>query len=359
MPKEFFDTVVIGAGPAGAMSAREAARAGSVLLAESFALPREKSCGGMLNPYARRFLSRIAELPGDLVLSPEQVTFRYVDWDRGIVKPTRLTFLNIDRTCFDQWLLSLLSPNVELWEGWALDSFAEDGFTVRADLRSRDGRETTVRCKTLICADGARSRARRALGAGSVATYVTLQDFVELRADIPSHFDCIYMRDIGDSYAYSYLVPKGETAIVGSVCYPKTKRPWEGHEQAVETLRAAFPALGSTFRREASAAVCVRSPDDVVAGRGRILLAGEAGGFMSPTSGEGISFALATGASAGRAVLEGGHAHALARHIESTSPMRRDIVRRLRWLPVMESPTGRYLAGFVPNAVISKVTERL
>jgi len=59
-------------------------------------------------------------------------------------------------------------------------------------------------------ADGARSNVRRMLGIGSVATYVTLQDFCRLDGEIEPYFDCIYMRGIGDCFAYSYVVAQGD-----------------------------------------------------------------------------------------------------------------------------------------------------
>lgn len=59
-----YDVVVVGAGPAGIMAAVESARtARSVLLVEASSLPREKSCGGMLNLYSRRALEPYGAVP--------------------------------------------------------------------------------------------------------------------------------------------------------------------------------------------------------------------------------------------------------------------------------------------------------
>jgi geranylgeranyl reductase family protein len=57
---EWFDLVVIGAGPAGCSAALEAAShgLGSVLLLEKEQIPREKICAGGLSPQSRRFLKR-------------------------------------------------------------------------------------------------------------------------------------------------------------------------------------------------------------------------------------------------------------------------------------------------------------
>ncbi|TLM99293.1 MAG: hypothetical protein FDZ75_00410, partial [Actinobacteria bacterium] len=236
--------------------------------------------------------------------------------------------------------------------------FAEHERGVTVFAKSGDGTERAIECNNVIGCDGPRSTVRRALGVGGVATYVTLQDFCAIEGPIEPYFDCIYLRDIGDSFAYAYVVPKGDVAIVGSVFYPKTTRPYEKHEQALTALRQRLP-LGKSSKREAWVALSVRSPHDVVPGRGRVLLAGEAGGFMSPTSGEGISYALNTGMLAGTAVAEGAPDGALARYTDKTAHIHANINRKLKWLPFMESRAGKYLAGFVPAPLVSRVTKGL
>jgi len=354
-----YETVVAGAGPAGIMAAKQAAQRGRVLLLDSSTLPRDKSCGGMLNEYAQRFLASITDVPSDLILEPAHVNFRYWDWDRDLRKATRLTFLNVDRKRFDEWLVSLLPSNVDVVGSTRVVDFAEDPDGVIATLKNSSDPQC-VACRTLIGADGARSAVRRGLGIGSVATYVTLQDFVQLEGELDPYFDCVYMRDIGDCYAYSYVVPKGELAIVGSVYYPKTKRPHEKQDVTLEILRSRLPQLGESVKREAGVALSVRDPRDVVEGAGRVLLAGEAGGFMSPTSGEGISYAMYTGALAGTAVAEASSSQeALDLYRRGSAHITRNIKRKLKWLPFMESRVGKYLAGFVPERLVSRVTEGL
>jgi flavin-dependent dehydrogenase len=324
---------------------------------DASALPRDKSCGGMLNEYTQQFLAPYGRIPPELSLDPAWVNFRYNDWDRGIVKPTELRFSNVDRRRFDDWLLSLLPDNVSVAEKTGLVSFSENAECVEVRVQGEVG-DRTIRCANLIGCDGPRSTVRRALGIGRVATYVTLQDFCVLKDEIEPYFDCIYMRGIGDSFAYAYVVPKGEVAIVGSVFYPKTKRPHEKHEQVLGVLRNHLP-LGECVKREAWVALSVRHASDVVPGRGRILLAGEAGGFMSPTSGEGISYALNTGRLAGQAIASSSSTESLGTYSNSISSIRQNVGRKLRWLPFMESRAGKYLAGFVPAPLVSRVTKGL
>lgn len=353
-----YDTIVVGAGPAGIMAAMHATHRGSVLLMDATGLPRDKSCGGMLHELTIEALAPYGEVPEHIVLEQRHVHFRYVDWDRGIRKPTALRFLNVDRAGFDDWLMSLLPDSVEIAAPCSLTGFATDSEGLAVHCK-QDGDDFTLRCANLVGADGARSAVRRSLGAGGAGAYVTLQDFVELEGEIEPYFDCIYVRGLGDSFGYGYVVPKGDRAIVGSVFYPKTKRPWEKADELLGIVREALPQLGPIVKREACAALYLRSTSDVLPGSGRVLLAGEAAGFMSPSSGEGISYALRSGIEAGRAIAENTPDKALGAYAERMVPLRSDIARRLRWLPLMESRVGKYVAGFVPTPIISRITQGL
>ncbi len=340
------------------MAAIHAAARGEVVLIDSAVLPRDKSCGGMLNEHAQEFLAEYGRVPRSVVSDPAWVNFRYHDWDRAIKKPTELRFANVDRRLFDDWLLSLLPSNVVVFSGTALKSVAQDETSVTAVLQRAGAPTHTIRCENLIGCDGPRSTVRRALGAQHVATYVTLQDYCEHPGGLEPFFDCVYLRGIGDSFAYAYVVPKGNTAIVGSVFYPGTKHPHVKHDQALNTLRGALP-LGTSIKREAWVALCVRQSRDMMSGAGRILLAGEAGGFMSPTSGEGISYALNTGRLAGLSVSSSDPLKALGSYRSATARIASNISRKLKWLPFMESRAGKYFAGHVPAAIISTVTKGL
>ncbi len=354
---EHYATIVVGSGPAGVLAALHAAERGSVLIVDASSLPRDKSCGGMLHHLSLETLRPYGEVPESIISMPRTVNFRYHDWDRGIRKVTTLEFLNVSRAGFDEWMLGLLPANVEVVAKASLTGFVQDDERVTASI-DFDGNPAEITADLLIGCDGARSQVRRTLDIRDSASYVTLQDFVTISSPIEPYFDCIYMRGIGDEFGYAYVVPKGDVALIGSVFYPHTKRPWEKQDRVVSLLRERIPQLGEKVHRESAAALYLRSPDDMLPGHGRVLLAGEAGGFMSPSSGEGISYALRTGRDAGLAAA-GDPAAALDRYLELTGPIRADIRRRFRWLPFMESRAGKYLAGFVPAPIISRVTQGL
>lgn len=357
MPRrDSYRTVVVGAGPAGALAALRAASAGPVLLVDASPLPRHKSCGGMIHALAERVLARHGLRIDSAVREPERVRFRFLDWDACVVKPCSLVFHNVDRDAFDMLLLDALPSSVEVVAPCtALDvAQDDDGCTVTLDA---GGCRIDVRCALVIGADGARSAIRRAM-TGRTKPYVALQDIVELRRPLGPFFDCIYSSRTGPGHAYSYVVPKDGHALVGSIFYPGTPRPHEQHDAILEELRVRTRAIGESVAREASAAASVRSPRDVLAGAGRVLLAGEAGGFLSPTSGEGISYALRTGQVAGAAAT-GDPRLALDAYRRALRPLTRQIRFKLAVLPLMESSAGRTLARTLPAPAVSAVTRYL
>lgn len=354
--RESYRTIVVGAGPAGTIAAAHVAESGSVLLLEASALPRHKSCGGMIHSLAVCALARHGVRLDSTIREPERVRFRFHDWDADVQKPCSLAFLNVDRDAFDTLLVEMLPSSVEVAAGCRVTAVEQDEGGCRVTVDAH-GSSHLVRCSLLIGADGSRSTVRRTI-APSGRPYVTLQDAVELDGPIEPFFDCIYGSRIGDGHAYSYVVPKDGHALVGSVFYPGAKQPHETHGLVLGMLRTRLPALGPTVQREAAAAAHVRTMSDVVPGSGRILLAGEAGGFLSPTSGEGISYALRTGEMAGRAAAHHPD-RALAAYRSALRPLIAQIRAKLALLPAMESDAGRALARALPSPLVSAVTRYL
>lgn len=367
--REYYDVVVVGAGPAGIMAAIEAAAAcDRVLLVEASALPREKSCGGMLNVYSLRALERFGGVPEDMILSPRWISFRYYHMDREVKKATQVRFLNVDRARFDAWLLGLLPANVEVAAEVRLADVSQGEQAVAASLvaRGAGGSSTrSVSCRHLIAADGPRATARERLKLRPFDRYISVQEYVRIEPGaLEPYFDCIYSRRFSRDYGIGYIIPKGEVAIIGSIFYPGTKDCGRKHEEVLSILNDLYP-FGEPVKRETWIAAHLTRPADLVAGAGRILLAGEGGGFLSCTSGEGISFALNSGSMAGRAAAASlsagapGPTDALRRYERALSPLKRNLTFRMRMFPFMNSYAGKNLACFIPTPIVSKLTERV
>jgi flavin-dependent dehydrogenase len=197
------------------------------------------------------------------------------------------------------------------------------------------------------------------LGIADFARYVTLQDYCVREGAIDPVFDCFWFSGIKE-FGIGYVIPKDERVLVGLVYYPGTKSAHVLQDRALERLRRVLP-IGASIKREAWIAPKIERQSDVATGRGAVLLAGEAGGFISPTSGEGISWALTSGRAAGKAIAaHAENAHAAADdYAAATAGLRRDIARRLRWYPAMNSRLGKTFAGFVPASIVSHFTHNL
>lgn len=366
----YYDVIVVGAGPAGIMAAIESSRAcRRVLLVEAGELPRQKSCGGMLNAYTLRALAPFGGVPEEMVLYPRWITFRYHHLDFGVIKGTEVRFLNVDRGMFDEWLLSLLPENVDVAPSVRLADVEQSPVDVVAALagcHSGAGHAARqVRCSRLIAADGPRATVRERLGLRPFDRYLTVQEYVRIEPGmLGPYFDALCSKRFSRDYGIGYIMPKGDVAIIGSVFYPGTRDCVAKHEEVLRVL-SEYYRFGDSVKRESWFAAHLKRPADLVAGQGRILLCGEGGGFLSCTSGEGISFALNSGLMAGSAVAQSIRgasrvtADALARYQEMLIPMKRNLAFRMRMFPFMNNAFGKTVACAIPTPIVSKVTERL
>jgi flavin-dependent dehydrogenase len=109
---------------------------------------------------------------------------------------------------------------------------------------------------------------------------------------------------------YSYVFPKRDHVNVGIGCVLAYFRetidaaPYELQRRFVETLRARGVLAGESARRNFTPfLIPVGGPLETVA-RGRVLAAGDAGGFVNAFTAEGIYYAMVSGELAARAILE-------------------------------------------------------
>ncbi len=301
------DVVIAGAGPAGASAALVLERLGvGCVLLDRAAFPREKPCAGILPP-------KITELTGPI---PDTVLDRRI---RGYMLHTAsgATFRShfarpgyaVDRSRFDDWLVSRLRTRPR--RGTFLDAREEGGLvhvqTAELELGGR----------VLIGADGANSRVR------SIARVPPGRLAVACQASIPMSGPGI-SEMTGDWFHVLYIVPGGYgwvaphseklLAGIGSLL------PKYAGRKALETFLSTPQVLALTGGSEIDEVRAHRIPmsgPSKRVGTGRMILAGDAGGFVFPGTGEGIRFAIASGMCAAQAaasaVKSGGNGARLQR----------------------------------------------
>jgi geranylgeranyl reductase family protein len=317
--------LVVGAGPAGTTAARTLAAAGvPVRILDRASFPRNKPCGGGISlrvlkrfPYLEDALPRIAT---------HTLKRLYLEGPGGestVIESDEPAALMIRRVEFDDLLLSLaLREGAELVTG--ADIVQASATRERVTLVARDGRRFAA--PLVIAADGVHSGVARRLGlhAGWPATSIALDMMeetprTELRDLDPSTLWIAYGYTATGAHAddarqgaaegYAYIFPKRDHVNIGIgyvLSYYRHEieaSPYELQRGFVDELRARGVVAGESMRRNFTPFMIpvggpLRRP-----GRGRVLLAGDAGGFVNAFTAEGIYYAMVSGDLAARAVI--------------------------------------------------------
>lgn len=294
-----YDLTIVGAGPAGATLARLLGKDKKILLLDRRQFDRplelgtkcglEKCCGGLIAPDAQQMLARMGlGVPRQVLVGPQLFSVRTIDVQNQLERYYQRHYINIDREKFDSWLVSLIPSQVELLPASSFKTFeqSDDGLKVRY---SWQGKDFEILTKFMIGADGAASSVRRRLNP-SVKTrkYISIQEWFKVKT-ANAYYSAIFDKEITDFY--SWTIPKEEYLLIGAALLPS-----DNASSKFDLLKQKLDGYGfdlkDKVKREGAFILRPGSVGEVYLGRENIALVGEAAGWISPTSAEGLSYAF-------------------------------------------------------------------
>ncbi|OGN72247.1 MAG: hypothetical protein A2X25_00870 [Chloroflexi bacterium GWB2_49_20] len=283
-----YDVIVVGAGPAGSSAARQCAQNGlKTLLLDKSNFPREKLCGGAVSENA---LSQLDfELPSELM--ERDIYGARVHFGESVIeirKEYRIAVL-VSRYKFDHFLLiKAQEAGVKVIEGARVTAIklASKYAEVVTD-------NTKYQCRIVIGCDGFNSK---------VAQYVRRRDrpieygnclevFIQAEDSKINQYikDAIEIHLGGIRYGYGWVFPHKEyfsVGIGGNAYYLK-----EPKDTMKKFLKLTRFDIESNIQGHPIPAGGVHRK--IIADR--IILAGDAAGFVDSFIGEGIAYAIQSG----------------------------------------------------------------
>jgi geranylgeranyl reductase family protein len=318
---EHWDVVVVGGGPAGAACAAAARRAdprARVLVLDRADFPRDKVCGDGIAPEAFDVLAGLGIDAGALTDGyPAVPRLRLrspggAEVERAMHRPASV----VPRAVLDHRLLT-----AALDTGAELRRHVVRRLTVRPDHVEVDG---SVTAGVLVGADGAESVVRRSLGIRpnrDDRLAVAIRGYAPTPPGTDGVQVILTTEQRWPAYAWSFPLGDGRANVgYGELVSGGVNR--DGLLAGLDALLPGVQADGLKAHRLPLSTGRPRQPD------GRVLLAGDAASLINPLTGEGIFYAVLSGALAGAAAVRDGDAGAayrqalqlrLGRHLRHSS----------------------------------------
>ena len=310
-----YQVIIAGAGPAGSACAKALKEEGiHPLIIEKYKLPRHKTCSGVLFGQTQVLLKKyFGQLPPKSVYCrPEIIKASDIqEWNRQkgffnytweLPKATQsfpTDYQNIWRDKFDYWLLK--QSGAEYIESCSLRSFSADSDKVKVEVLHKNKTCQELNCSYLIGADGGNSQVRRLLDPSwsknnpevmVFQAYCRFSDRGSLKA---GSWNLFFEPDICDTLCSIHSKDDFLTVCVGGFKGQNLK-------DSMETFKKFLSDnFNVAFEKEERVEGCTLRPSLPDLGSERVILTGEAAGFMY-LNGEGISAAIDSGYRAGKAV---------------------------------------------------------
>jgi geranylgeranyl reductase family protein len=309
-----FDIIVVGGGPAGSTAGHKLGQSGArVLLLDKATFPREKPCGGALSarvldrfPHVREFFKS-----GEVSVKPvSRVHLEAPDGTRVTYQQVETLLYLVRRGEFDAALFRRAQSVCTVKTGVTIRKCA----VLPTHVEIEDTTGNTYAAPMIIGSDSANSVIARHAGLRSEAAHEAyavdmMEETTYDRLQVVDR-DAVYIfLALTQAFGYGYIFPKAEHLNLGFGC----KLDWylaalrgkgrEHHAAWVDTLKQKGDVTGEID------CDCYRAFPIPVTGplaktyTDRVLLAGDAGGFVNALTAEGIFYAMTSGSIAADTAL--------------------------------------------------------
>ncbi|KAL0801820.1 hypothetical protein Bca101_056996 [Brassica carinata] len=304
---------VIGGGPAGGAAAETLAQGGIETILIERKMDNCKPCGGAIP------LCMVGEfnLPLDIIdrrvtkmkmISPSNIA---VDIGRTLKEHEYIGMVR--REVLDQYLreraeksgatvINGLFLKMDLPEEW--DSPYVLHYTEYDGKTGATGQKKTMEVDVVIGADGANSRVAKSIGAGDYDYAIAFQERIRIPDDKMTYYEDLAEMYVGDDVSpdfYGWVFPKCDHVAVGTGTV--THKGDIKKFQLATRNRAKDKILGGKIIRVEAHPI----PEHPRPRRlsKRVALVGDAAGYVTKCSGEGIYFAAKSGRMCAEAIVEG------------------------------------------------------
>ncbi len=292
---QLWDAIVVGAGPAGCAAAYDLSAAGqSVLLVDKKDFPRDKACAGGLTMKAVTALRYsiepvVRQVARQVQLEDGSLSSKLKSSDPICVMTVRS---ELDAYC--------LGKTIEVGARFRKIGGLEQISCLNDAVQVITNGET-YRARYLIGADGASGQVRLLCATGSWYS----QGFaLEVKTAMPPEEVDLTFDFAAVPGGYAWIFPKGDHFNVGVYAPSSATRLTRNQLLHYVTQRVKTATLDQVVGQYLGIGAGSRETEYVLPEmRDRVLLVGDAGGFVDPLTGEGIYGAVLSGQAAAHAIL--------------------------------------------------------